>query len=191
MQRISLLNIAHDLARANLHPGDLAVDATVGNGHDTVFLLQQIHPSGRVYGFDSQQSALDSATSRIRQTTHLDCLTLFHAGHELMAEKIPKQHHGQIRAVMFNLGYLPGGDKTVITRSESTIAALIAAAKLLSASGIITIIAYPGHPGGDEETERVKLWIDRLDTGQFNVRTLYSKEHNDLAPRLFVVRKTG
>ena len=191
MPRISLLNIAHDRVRANLNPGAIAIDATVGNGNDTLFLLQQIQPTGRVYGFDVQQAALDSARSKIRQTERQDCLTLFHASHASMAERIPERHHGQISVCMFNLGYLPGGDKTVITQTESTLAALSAACKLLSASGMITIVAYPGHPGGDEETAQVKRWCGRLDADQFTVSTIFSAEHKASAPRLFVVRKVG
>lgn len=190
MQRISLLNIAHNLVKAKLNPGDIVIDATVGNGHDTFFLLQQIQPAGWVYGFDCQQSALNSAGAKIRQAMLSDCLTLIHGCHSAMAEKIPKQHHGGIRAIMFNLGYLPGSDKAVITKAESTIAALTVASELLSVSGIITVVAYPGHSGGEREMEAVKCWCDRLDTGYFNVRTLFSSEHKDSAPRLFVIEKT-
>ena len=60
MQRISLVNVAHNLIKDVLHPGDIAIDATVGNGHDTLFLVEQVSPSGKVFGFDIQQAAIDS-----------------------------------------------------------------------------------------------------------------------------------
>jgi len=189
MKRISLVNAAHDLIRDILRPGDIAIDATVGNGHDTVFLAEQVGPSGHVYGFDIQQAAIDSTLEKFRQAHSPECLTLIHASHADMDEKIPMHHHGKVRAIMFNLGYLPGGDKTVITLTDSTLTALTVAARILAAEGIITLLAYPGHQGGDLETGQVKNWCEQLDTQQFEVSTIYSTEHKDSAPRLFVIRK--
>lgn len=189
MKRISLINTAHDLIRDILHPGDIAIDATVGNGHDTLFLAEQVTPSGHVYGFDIQQAAIDSALDKFRQAHIPECLTLIHASHADMSEKIPAALHGKIKAIMFNLGYLPGGDKSVITQTDSTLTALTVAARILAVNGIITLLAYPGHPGGDMETDQVKNWCEQLDTEQFEVSTIYSTEHKDTAPRLFVIRK--
>lgn len=189
MKRISLVNVAHDLIGDILGPGDIAIDATVGNGHDTVFLAEKISPSGHVYGFDIQQAAIDSTRDKFRQTHTSDCLTLIHASHADMGEKIPVQFHGKIRVIMFNLGYLPGGDKSVITRTGSTLTALAIASRILASNGIITLLAYPGHQGGDLETDQVEKWCGQLDTTQFESRTIYSTEHKDTAPRLFVIRK--
>ncbi len=189
MKRISLVNTAHDLIRDILHPGDIAIDATVGNGHDTVFLAKQVGPSGHVYGFDIQQQAIDSTVDKLRQAQLSDCLTLIHASHADMGEKIPVDLHGKIKAIMFNLGYLPGGDKSVITQTGSTLIALTVATRILAVDGIITLLAYPGHPGGDQETDQVKNWCEQLDREQFEISTIYSTEHKDTAPRLFVIRK--
>ena len=189
MKRISLVNAAHDLIRNSLHPGDIAIDATVGNGHDTVFLAEQISPSGQVYGFDIQQAAIDSTREKFRQTRLSNCLTLIRASHAEMSEKIPADLHGKINAIMFNLGYLPGGDKSVITLTDSTLTALTVATRILACNGIITLLAYPGHQGGDLETDQVKNWCERLDTQEFEASTIYSTAHKDSAPRLFVIRK--
>ena len=189
MKRISLVNAAHDLIRDILHPGDIAIDATVGNGHDTVFLAEQVGPLGHVYGFDIQQAAIDSTLEKFRQAHSPEGLTLIHASHADMDERIPVHHHGKVRAIMFNLGYLPGGDKTVITLTDSTLTALTVAARILAVEGIITLLAYPGHQGGDLETGQVKNWCEQLDTQQFEVSTIDSTEHKDSAPRLFVIRK--
>lgn len=189
MKRISLLNTAHNLIRDILRPGDIAVDATVGNGHDTVFLAEQVGASGQVYGFDIQQAAIDSTLGKFRQAPTADYLTLIHASHADMNDKIPADLHGKIKAIMFNLGYLPGGDKSVITQTDSTLIALTVATRILAVDGIITLFAYPGHPGGDQETDQVKNWCEQLDTEQFEISTIYSAEHKDTAPRLFVIRK--
>jgi len=199
MQRISLVNIAHNLVREVLHPGDNAIDATVGNGHDTLFLIEKVGPSGRVFGFDIQQAALDSTWVKVEScckagesntSPGLEYLTLIHASHAYMAENIPVQYHGKISVIMFNLGYLPGGNKTIITQTNSTLTAINIACRLLSSNGMITVIAYPGHHGGDLETEQVKNWCNQLNEDQFKISNIYSSENNESAPRLFVIRKT-
>ncbi|MFZ2171346.1 MAG: class I SAM-dependent methyltransferase [Methylococcaceae bacterium] len=201
MQRISLVNMAHNVIRNRLHPGDIAIDATAGNGHDTVFLLGQVSPTGRVFGFDIQQAAIDSTWAKVEfcfgtgksglsnAPLRPECLTLIQASHADMAEKIPTNYHGKINAIMFNLGYLPGSDKSIITRTESTLSALAIASRMLSSKGIITIMAYPGHHGGDQETSEVKNWCKQLDKEQFSVSIFYSTENKVSAPRLYVLDK--
>jgi len=188
MQRISLVKLAHEIIGDALRPSDIAVDATVGNGHDTVFLADCVGPSGHLYGFDSQQQALAAASAKLGMRTGV---TLVHASHADMSANIPVQFHGKIRACMFNLGYLPGGDKRLVTHVDSTLAALTCAARILATGGILTVIAYPGHPGGEQEAAQVKHWCGQLDAGQFNVKTVYSDKGNAAAPRLFVICKTG
>ncbi len=190
MQRISLVNTAHNLIKEVLHAGAIAIDATVGNGHDTLFLVEQVSPSGKVFGFDIQAAAVESTHQKCLQTPYPECLTLIHASHADMADRIPVHHHGTISVVMFNLGYLPGGDKAIITCTDSTITALQSASQLLSNQGIITIMAYPGHSGGDLETAQVKNWCEQLDAKQFKSRIIYSSENKASAPRLFVIQKT-
>ena len=189
MQRISLLNTAHNFIKKVLHPGDIAIDATIGNGHDTLFLVEQVYPSGLVFGFDIQQIAIESTKEKIKQTNYPNCLALIHASHSEMYKTIPTHYHGNIKAIMFNLGYLPGGDKTIITSTDATITALNSSCHLLSSNGIITIIAYPGHSGGDLETIQVTNWCDQLDINQFEVQVIYSSTDNQSAPRLFVIHK--
>ncbi|MGR9088865.1 MAG: class I SAM-dependent methyltransferase [Gammaproteobacteria bacterium] len=189
MKRISLLEAAHTVVRDRLRPGDIAIDATVGNGNDTLFLLRHVQPTGRVYGFDVQQSALDSALAKIREEPFSDCLTVFHAGHEEMSSLIPSRLRGRVSACMFNLGYLPGGDKSIVTVAESTLAALTAACELLAEAGVITLVAYSGHPGGERETECVQQGCAQLSAMDFETDMLYSDRRNDSAPRLFIIRK--
>lgn len=189
MKRISLVNLAHDLIRDILRPGDIAIDATVGNGHDTVFLAEQVGTSGQIYGFDIQQAAIDSTREKFRQNGLSACPTLILASHADMGEKIPADLHGKINAIMFNLGYLPGGDKSIITLTDSTLAALSVASRILAVNGIITLLAYPGHQGGDLETDQVKNWCEQLNPDHFNVSTIYSTAHKESAPRLFAILK--
>ena len=144
--------LAHTLIRQILTPGGWAIDATVGNGHDTLFLAEQVGAGGRIFGFDIQEKALASAENRLEGLTQI---TLHHAGHERMTEILPADAKGRIAAIMFNLGYLPGNDHLITTRSETTIAALDQALSFLAIKGLITLVLYTGHPGGAEEAAEV------------------------------------
>ena len=150
-----------------LSPGGYAVDATVGNGHDSLFLARSIGPEGHLFGFDVQASAIDLTFRRLRQVELDAGVSLFHEGHERLAERLAGEYGGRIQAIMFNLGYLPGGDKGVTTRSETTLAALQACEALLMPGGRLTILAYTGHPGGEREAETVELWLNGLDPAQW------------------------
>jgi len=191
MKHISLVNAAHELVKDKLHSGAIAIDATIGNGHDTLFLAEQVTTSGKIYGFDIQPSALRITRCRLEQASLSDCVTLFQANHAVMTGKIPVQYHGKVCAVMFNLGYLPGGDKSLMTLADTTLTALSSAGRMLSVGGILTVLAYPGHSGGDSETHQVRLWCDQLNREQFTVRILTVAEYKPSAPMLFAIYKTA
>lgn len=142
-----------------LAAGDTAVDATVGNGHDTLFLAHHVGTAGRVYGFDPQPAALETARARLAEAGVLGRVWLHPFGHEHMATALPPECAGRLRAVMFNLGYLPGGDKSRTTLPATTLAALTAAVDGLAPAGRISLIAYTGHAGGRAEAEAVKDWL--------------------------------
>jgi tRNA A58 N-methylase Trm61 len=157
------IDMAQLLLRETLKPGDWVVDATVGNGHDTLWLADIVGPSGQVFGFDVQAAALVEARRRVEG---LPQVTLFHAGHEHMSQHLPAQAKGRLAAVMFNLGFLPGADKAVITRTETTMAALHQVLDWLAVGGQITVVLYPGHSGGSDEASAVRSWAEGL-TGRF------------------------
>jgi predicted methyltransferase len=148
---------AHDLVTRFVREGDHVVDATVGNGHDTRFLASLVGAAGRVDGFDIQSGAIEATARELHglPQVNLHCL-----GHEHLREVVP----GPVAAVMFNLGYLPSGDKTLVTRPDTTLAALDAAWELLKApGGILSVVVYPGHAGGSDESLLVEAWFSRLD----------------------------
>jgi predicted methyltransferase len=188
-QRISLVKAAQRAVAEALREGGIAVDATVGNGHDTLFLTERVGAGGRVYGFDIQHQALAATATRLQQAGLSTRAELIHAGHERMLESILAQHHGKIDALMFNLGYLPGGDKRIITVAATTLRALHCATILLAAGGVLTILAYPGHPGGEQETTSVERWCNTLESPVFFVECVTLPDRSDASPRLWVIRK--
>ncbi len=187
-KRISLTVQAHQFILKYLNVGDIAIDATVGNGHDTLFLARQVDRKGLVFGFDVQQQAIESTQTRLSTDLIFNNNTLFNTSHENLIEFIPNQYHGKVKAIMFNLGYLPGSDKTVITQTDSSLLALNQAIKLLASSGVITIMAYLGHSGGDEETKQIKQWCSQLNLDKYVMEQIYSSE-KDSAPVLFTIQK--
>ncbi len=167
-----LVDYAHRILSSHLKPGDTVVDATVGNGHDTVFLAQGVGPTGKVYGFDIQEIALEMAGFLIKSKKCHHQTELIQKSHDKILTKIPESEQGQVALVMFNLGYLPHGDKSLTTQPETTLCALDAALNILKPSGIISILAYRGHAGGMEEHEAVKGWIN----DQANLQILEEKD---------------
>jgi methylase of polypeptide subunit release factors len=189
MKRISLTEISHGMVRERLQSGDIAIDATLGNGHDCLFLAACVGETGHIYGFDIQRQAIESSRQRLQQQQLDSRTTLIQANHADMREFIPAKFQGQIAVIMFNLGYLPGTDKTVMTQTHSTLQAITVACDLLAGRGVITVMAYPGHKGGDEETLKLQSWLQELDSAKFSVDTVFSQNHQEHAPRLFVLQK--
>ena len=187
--------VAHLLVRQAVRSGDWAVDATVGNGHDTALLAELVGPAGRVFGFDIQEAALAATAERVGNAPQV---TLFHAGHEKLAEHIasyeaadgPATDDVPLTAVMFNLGYLPGAPKTITTRTETTLAALEQALAHLRPSGLITLVLYPGHPGGAEEADAVRSYAQTLPQ---DFAVIHYARINSLrpAPELLAIERTS
>jgi predicted methyltransferase len=152
-------DFAHAVLQRVIRAGDWVVDATVGNGYDTALLAALVGASGRVFGFDVQAVAIAAATVRVAGLAHVE---LFHCGHERMAECLPVKARGHLSAVMFNLGYLPGGNRDVVTRAETTVAALRQALDFLRPGGMVTVVLYPGHPAGADEAGGVRDFARQL-----------------------------
>lgn len=156
--RIPLVTLAQQAIAEVLGAGDHAVDATAGNGHDTLFLACQVGTKGLVTAFDIQPAALAATRCRVQEHALLAPVRLIGAGHETIAEHVT----APIKAAMFNLGYLPGGDKTAITQAETSLQGLSAACHLLAPGGRISVMVYIGHPGGDEEYNAVRGFLEKL-----------------------------
>ncbi|KAL3679388.1 hypothetical protein R1sor_022344 [Riccia sorocarpa] len=185
-------SIAHKVWRSVVRPGDTVIDATCGNGHDTLELARlviQDENAGFVIGLDLQQSAIDNTTSLLdrelepKKRGKVNLLQLCHS----QLDKIVDE--ASVRLVCFNLGYQPGGDKSFITRAESTVSAVRAAAKVIQPQGLISIMSYVGHPGGQEEFEAVREFVASLPSSDW-VCSHLEWTNRPLCPHLiFVLRK--
>ncbi|MCG5515778.1 MULTISPECIES: class I SAM-dependent methyltransferase [unclassified Ectothiorhodospira] len=156
---LPLTRQAHRHLENCLTEGDQVVDATAGNGHDTLFLARQVGATGHVWAFDIQARALEATRARLEAQGLAQRVTLIHAGHQHLDHSLPDNLRGKVKAVMFNLGYLPGGDHGIVTRPQDTLAALEASLAWLHPEGVISVMMYRGHPGGQEEHATIEAWL--------------------------------
>ncbi|ABM62434.1 tRNA (mnm(5)s(2)U34)-methyltransferase [Halorhodospira halophila] len=154
-----LTQTAHRHVARVLGRNGRAIDATAGNGHDARFLAEQTGPGGSVLVVDLQWGALHNTRTRLEAAGNLTPCYLVQANHRHLATLTPADWHGSVDTVTFNLGYLPGGDRAVTTQPEHTEAALDAARRLLRPGGLLSVVAYRGHPGGAAEARCVARWM--------------------------------
>jgi len=186
-EKISLVKLAQQTITAMINPGDIAIDATVGNGHDCLFLSNAVGARGHVYGYDIQQQALDNTRQLLIDNNCNDNVTLIKSCHSNI-DMLPEQSHGNITAVMFNLGYLPGGDKQLITSEGTTIAALKALLALLADKAIVSILAYRGHPGGEQEADSIIEFCKTLDAALYRHETKTISATKTISPILITIQ---
>lgn len=142
--------------------GDHTIDATAGNGHDTHFLAGLVGDGGKVFAFDIQEEAIRNTRERVEGFSQVE---LIHDSHA----KISTYVQDSIAAAVFNLGYLPKGDHSIITKSQSTLAAIEQCLTLLKPKGLVLIVIYSGHEGGSEERDRVMDYVAGLPQASFDV----------------------
>ena len=196
-------DMAHTLWRAVMCPGDTAVDATMGNGWDTVALALMLadlestsdpaveSKPGRVVAFDIQEDALTSTRTRMdkdltpEQASRVDLVL---KSHDMMEEHV--REHDSVGVVCFNCGYLPGpdGNKEVRTATTTTVSAVAAGVKTLRPGGVLTVVGYTGHPGGWDEVEAVMELVSSLDPREFTA-TNHSVVNRDNCPQLIAVHR--
>ena len=186
----SQVAVANRFVRSLVVPGDLCVDATVGNGHDTCLLADLVGKGGQVLGFDVQASALERAQVALASKHLADQVELLKRGHESLGHELSQRGESEVKLVMFNLGYLPGSDKSVITHSDSTLQALEQSLASLASNGAISIVAYRGHEGGDDEAQAVESWVQALPAdAYFCFRYERWSNQRGLTPVFFWIRK--
>ena len=180
---MALTDDTHHLIRNHFadKPREVAIDATCGNGNDTQFLSEL--GFARVIAFDIQQVAIDNSTDRILREG-LTGVEHVLAGHQDMQQHV----NSEVDCVMFNFGYLPNGDKTLTTSAENSVAAILAATALLSDTGLISLMCYPGHPAGAIETEAIIDCLKKLNRN-WQVGTHLAVSPRPTAPILYTLKQ--
>ncbi len=182
---IKPLYMAREFIRACACNGELVIDATAGNGRDTLFLARQVGDKGKVLSFDVQKEAIERTRKLLEDENLLHRVVLILDSHERM----PYYVQDPVAAIMFNLGYLPGGDHKIITRPETTVNALKAGLLMLRPKGIITLTIYTGHEGGAEERTALLSFCKNLNQKQFTVLHYNIVNQINDPPSLLVIEK--
>jgi predicted methyltransferase len=179
------VKVAHHLVATVLRPGDTAVDATAGNGHDTLFLSRVVGTAGVVYAFDNQPLAIERTAEKIQDSQIETRVYLINDGHENMGKYIEQP----VQAVMFNLGYLPGSGHRFATRPETTVIALEQARSLLAVGGIITVVVYTRHEGAGEEKAAVESWASSLPQEEWTVMSCSFPNLRNHPPQVMAITR--
>ena len=177
--------LARDALERAVQAGDTVVDATMGNGHDTLFLAQQAGHDGHVFAIDIQESALASTRKLLEEHGVADRVTLLCASHANLEALVP----APVSAVVFNLGWLPGASHEITTLCPSTEKAVRGALGILRPGGILTVCVYPGHAEGARELEMLASVFSALSNRSFNVLRQSFPNAGEGAPECFIVQK--
>lgn len=184
-EKYQITEYCHHFLQDYIREGDICVDATAGNGGDTEFLCRLAGENGKVYAFDVQEQAVRSTEERLERAGLRDRAELICAGHERMKEFVKER----AAAVVFNLGYLPGGDHAVATKADTTLRAAEQALELLKPGGVVSLCIYSGGDTGYEERDTLLSWLRELDPRRWLVIVnCYYNRRNDPPLPVFIIR---
>ncbi|WP_017726506.1 class I SAM-dependent methyltransferase [Halalkalibacterium ligniniphilum] len=189
MKLQGILPFARYLLEQAVKPGDVAVDCTMGNGHDTAFLATLVGDSGHVYGFDIQAEAITATRERLTNEALLDRVTLIHDGHERLNEYLPIERQAQVAGAIFNLGYLPGGDKDIVTNPATTLAAVEQLLTFMPKGGLIVLVIYHGHEQGKIERNEVVAYAEGLNQKNAHVLRYEFVNQTNNPPFIIAIEK--
>lgn len=181
---MNALTLVHSIISSKVRKGDTCIDATAGRGNDTAFLCELVGESGRVVAFDIQQDAVDS-TNKLLAERGLTA-EVIRRSHEFMAEYAEPESVG---VIVFNLGYLPGGDHTIFTHAESSIKAITSGLELLRHGGIMCVSIYHGGATGYEERDALLEWLKELDSQKYQVLVVRFHNWNNDPPIPVLIMK--
>jgi len=186
MKLINALGMARQMAKDHIEQGDTVIDATAGRGRDTLLLSNLVGKTGRVFSFDIQEEAIASSKELFDKNKLFNNVTFILDNHEMMLKHIEEK----VSFVMFNLGYLPGGDHSIGTEKESTINAISASLGLLGKNGFIVIVVYHGGDTGYEERDAVIRFAETLNQHEYIVRMSRFINQRGDPPILICIQKT-
>lgn len=182
------LALTHDFMARQVGPGELCIDATAGRGRDALFLARLTGPTGRVIALDIQPAAVEATRSLLAEAGVSPWTEVRLLGHERIGEVAEP---GTAGCIVFNLGWLPGGDHALHTRLETTLPALEQSLDLLRPGGALSLCIYYGKENGYGERDAVLNWLSTLDDRRYNVLRLDFPNRKNDPPIPVFVKKEG
>ncbi|WP_102028487.1 tRNA (mnm(5)s(2)U34)-methyltransferase [Salirhabdus sp. Marseille-P4669] len=186
LQRV--LTFSHTLLKQSVEIGDYVIDATAGNGHDTVMLAKLVGEAGHVLSFDVQKQAIVKTTELLNKES-IHHVTVIQDSHQNLENYFTEEMKGNIGGAIFNLGYLPGGNHTITTKPDSTIQAIESILPHLKPGKLLVLVVYYGHEGGKVEKDQILAFLHQLNQQQYNVlQYQFINQKND-PPFLLAIEK--
>ncbi|WP_096189815.1 class I SAM-dependent methyltransferase [Evansella halocellulosilytica] len=189
MKLDGILPFARLLLKKAVSNGGVAIDATAGNGHDTLFLANLVQAEGTVYSFDIQAQAIDKTKQRLLTHKADQQVHLIHDGHETVESYLKEDDFGKINGAIFNLGYLPGSDKTVTTTPDTTITAVHKILSHLLPEGILVLVVYHGHEEGKIEKDKLLPYVRSLPQDEYHVLEYRFTNQKNSPPFIIAIEK--
>ncbi len=183
----SAIDVVHKILKVAVNPGDFCIDATAGNGHDTVFLCELVGKSGRVLAMDIQQSAVDNTKEKLAERGFCSIAKVICQSHSEM-DKLVKPKSAD--CVVFNFGWLPGGNHDIFTRAETSIPAIEKALKILKPGGLLSLCLYYGKNNGYSERDAIIEYLSSLDSRYYAIMKCdFLNRKNDPPFPVFVIKE--
>jgi predicted methyltransferase len=175
------VEFSHLVLKKYIKEGDIVIDATLGNGHDALFIAGLVGEQGMVVGFDIQESAIHASQLLFKTEDVKAKYKFICANHSSILSELNGMSIQRIQCAIFNLGYLPWGDKSIITQPGTTIKALESVMSILEIGGCITVVVYSGHQGAKEEKQSVIDVVSSLDKKKWQTM-IYSSLNRETSP---------
>ncbi len=177
----------HAILESQMAKGGIYIDATMGNGHDTLFLCEMAGENGKVLAFDIQKLAIENTRKRLKKQGVEKRAQLILDSHVNMTQY---QAEDTVDGICFNFGYLPGGDHSLATKADTSVEAIEAALSLLKKGGILCMCIYSGKDTGYEEKEAILNYLKELDDKKYIVivNQYYNKKNSPPIP-VFVYKR--
>ena len=177
--------LAMRITLSYVEPGDTVIDATCGTGQDTLALAEAVGDRGKVYAFDIQKEAI-GLTSELLKSNGCMNVELFNESFVYMGEHVPE---GSASAAVFNLGYLPDGNKSITTKTDSTLTALKKSLEMIRVNGLVSIVMYWGHEEGKKERQAILDFSEKLDSGKYHCVYLNMLNQKNCPPEIILITK--
>ena len=186
----SHIDLAHQYWQTALTPGDTAIDATCGNGHDSLVLAKWAlsETAGKLIVMDIQVAAITNTHNLLASRLSEKSLSRVHYLQQSHAEFPASIAKRSVKLIVYNLGYLPGGDKSLTTMTDSSLESIQRALELIVNGGVISITCYPGHPEGEKEHEKILALVNTLPSNEWNC-CHHKWMHSPKAPSLLLLQR--
>lgn len=185
MKSYQITEYVHHFLENHVQPGNICIDATMGNGNDTLKLCKLVGNTGKVYAFDIQETAVTNTKKLLEDQEVIHIASLILDSHTHMHNYVQED---EVDCIVFNFGYLPSGDHSLSTKAATSIEAITQGLSLLRKGGLMTLCIYSGGDSGFEERDALLTFLKVLDPKKYLVilSSYYNRPNNPPIPVMII-----